>query len=259
MTTNTQSRCIGATGAQTLAVIDGLLKPTTDGACTARGPWGKRARELADRGVQILQRWRARAYGAFVNTDSLTIGEEKQVYTGMRIFELVKRLGTLKHYVWSGLDYSVRKGRYSPIHGGKARASDWVRAQSFIPATMVCMEMLQFPMLGPLSQREGGTYVFDPTPLPLISKDRVPMVTLADVKFFAQHMFDNRAATSAQELEVASDWVDWPYLVSTFTKREEWFGLWDSDDINLPLVYEKRHAPDGSTTWKENFTRWWSQ
>ena len=48
------------------------------------------------------------AYGAFVNTDSFTIGEAKEIYTGMRIFELTKQIGTLKHYVWSGLDYSFK-------------------------------------------------------------------------------------------------------------------------------------------------------
>ena len=44
------------------------------------------------------------AYGAFVNTDSFTIGEMKEVYYGIRIFEAAKQVKTLKHYVWSGLD-----------------------------------------------------------------------------------------------------------------------------------------------------------
>lgn len=44
------------------------------------------------------------AYGAFVNTDSFTIGEVKEVYYGIRIFEAAKQVKTLKHYVWSGLD-----------------------------------------------------------------------------------------------------------------------------------------------------------
>lgn len=47
-------------------------------------------------------------YGAFVNTDSFTIGEQKEIFTGIRIFELAKQTGTLKHYVWSGLDYSFK-------------------------------------------------------------------------------------------------------------------------------------------------------
>lgn len=51
-------------------------------------------------------------YGAFVNTDSFTIGEAKEIFTGIRIFELAKQTGTLKHYVWSGLDYSFKVSLY---------------------------------------------------------------------------------------------------------------------------------------------------
>lgn len=43
-------------------------------------------------------------YGAFVNTDSFTIGEEEETWTGIRIFELAKQAG-VKHYVWSSLEY----------------------------------------------------------------------------------------------------------------------------------------------------------
>ena len=51
------------------------------------------------------------AYGAFVNTDSFTIGDMKEVYYGIRIFEIAKQVKTLKHYVWSGLDnvFKVRQ------------------------------------------------------------------------------------------------------------------------------------------------------
>ena len=44
-------------------------------------------------------------YGAFVNTDGFTVGEKGETYLGMRIFELAKQTGTVKHYVWSSLDY----------------------------------------------------------------------------------------------------------------------------------------------------------
>ena len=44
------------------------------------------------------------AYGVYVNTDSFTIGQVKEVFVGMRIFELAKQAGTIKHYVWSSLD-----------------------------------------------------------------------------------------------------------------------------------------------------------
>ncbi|KAI9060817.1 NAD-P-binding protein [Trametes sanguinea] len=295
---------IGATGAQGLAVIDGLLKPAVDGTpspysirALTRDVESALAKDLAARGVELFQGSTDEfdkilvamdgIYGAFVNTDSFTIGEMKEVYTGMRIFELAKQIGTVKHFVWSGLDYSFKKGGYNPIyrcvhHDGKGRVSDWMRAQPSvisdddmswsILSTMVYMEMLttasHLPtrMLGPLNKREDGTYVFASP----IGGGHVPMVTLEDVGFFARYIFDHRESTSAQELEIASDWVDWPYLVSTFTKvtgkpavyvplsMEEWFGLWVQDDINMPLANEKK-APDGSTTWKENFTAWWSQ
>ena len=44
-------------------------------------------------------------YGVYVNTDSFTIGEEKEVFTGIRIFELAKQVPTIRHYVWSNLEY----------------------------------------------------------------------------------------------------------------------------------------------------------
>ncbi|OSC99633.1 NAD-P-binding protein [Trametes coccinea BRFM310] len=289
---------IGATGAQGLAVIDGFLKPAADGSpspysirALTRNIESARAQELAARGVELYEgstddlgkvlAAMAGIYGAFVNTDSFTIGEVKEVYTGMRIFELANKIGTVKHFVWSGLDYSFKKGGYNPTyrcvhHDGKGRVSDWMRAQPSvvsdsgmswsIMSTMVYMEMLRTPMLGPLKKKADGTYVFASP----IGSGHVPMVTLEDAGFFARHIFDHRETTSAQELEIASDWVDWPYLVATFTKvtgqpavylplsMEEWFGLWVQDDINMPLANEKK-APDGSTTWKENFMAWWSQ
>ena len=130
---------IGATGAQGLAVIDALLKPQADGSPTpyavralTRNPDHARAQELARKGVEVVKgkrtsvvHIRARsdkcltgsvqdfasivaalkgAYGAFVNTDTWTLSEAQEVFTGIRIFELAKEGGTMRHYVWSGLD-----------------------------------------------------------------------------------------------------------------------------------------------------------
>ena len=44
------------------------------------------------------------AYGAFVNTDTWTLSAAEEVFAGLRIFELAKEAGTVRHYVWSGLD-----------------------------------------------------------------------------------------------------------------------------------------------------------
>ena len=63
------------------------------------------------------------AYGAWVNTDGLTVGEAREIYAGMRIFELSKQVGTLRHYIWSNLDYSTKVGKFLTNRGGNANTS----------------------------------------------------------------------------------------------------------------------------------------
>ncbi len=117
-------------------------------------------------------------------------------------------------------------------------------------------------MFGPLKVRADGTHVFASP----VGTGHVPMIALPDLGFFARYIFDNRAATSREELEIASDWVDWDYLVKTFTKVtgkkaeylslpiDEWMDLFLGTD--RPLANDQRSG-DGTTTWRENFTRWW--
>lgn len=89
-------------------------------------------------------------YGAWVNTDGFTVPEIKEVYLGMRIFEEAKAAGTVRHYVYSSLDYAskvsfihlckwklltlLKKGKYQDIYkcehyDGKGRVADWMKAQ----------------------------------------------------------------------------------------------------------------------------------
>ena len=46
-------------------------------------------------------------YGAWVNTDGFTVGEQKEIYAGMKIFEIARIEGGVRHYIWSNLDYSL--------------------------------------------------------------------------------------------------------------------------------------------------------
>jgi hypothetical protein len=48
------------------------------------------------------------AYGVWVNTDGFTVGEAAEIYAGMRIFEIAKQVGTVRHFVYSNLDYSFK-------------------------------------------------------------------------------------------------------------------------------------------------------
>ena len=118
-------------------------------------------------------------------------------------------------------------------------------------------------MFAPLKQREDGTVVFA---LP-IGSGHIPMIALADIGFFARYAFDNRAATSGQELRVASDMVDSEYLRTTFeevTGRkaevipqtiDEWMNNFEG--VDRPLTTQSV-VGDASVTWRENFAAWWA-
>ncbi len=47
-------------------------------------------------------------WGVWNNTDGFTVGEAKEILAGMRIFELAKQAKTVRHYVWSNLDYASK-------------------------------------------------------------------------------------------------------------------------------------------------------
>jgi NmrA-like family len=55
-------------------------------------------------------------YGAWVNIDGFTVGEQREIYAGMRIFELAKQTKSLRHYVWSSLDYDLKVSESNPVH-----------------------------------------------------------------------------------------------------------------------------------------------
>jgi len=287
---------VGATGAQGLSVIDALLAPRSDGSpspysvrALTRNPGHGRAQQLANKGVEVVKgsfddfasvfAALHGAYGAWVNTDGFTVGEQKEIYCGMRIFEIAKRVGSVRHYVWSNLDYSLKKGGYNPDYhcghyDGKGRVAEWMKAQPSIVSdsdmswsvvtTGPYMNMLNIWMFGSLNIRPDGTHVFA-TP---IQKGHIPMIALSDLGWWARYTFDNRAATSTKDLEVASDWVDWDYLVRTFTKvtgkkavvvnqtLDEWFTNFPYSDY--PVAREHKKG-DGSVTWKENFSSFWRQ
>jgi NmrA-like family len=61
------------------------------------------------------------AYGTWVNIDGFTVGEQREIYAGMRIFELAKQTKSLRHYVWSSLNYSLKVSKLMQLTSGKIR------------------------------------------------------------------------------------------------------------------------------------------
>ncbi|TFY62991.1 hypothetical protein EVJ58_g3514 [Rhodofomes roseus] len=285
---------IGATGAQGLAVIDKLLASSDDGLpspysvrALSRDPGSRRAKELVSKGVEVVRgafddlasvrAALAGVYGAWVNTDGFTVGEQKEMWAGIRIFELAKQAG-VRHYIWRYLDYGFKLSSYDTTYNcehydGKGRVAEFMQAQPSVVTdtdmswTVITsgpyMEMLFNFMFGPYKKREDGTVVFA-TP---VGNGHVPMIALEDLGFFARYAFDNREITSAQDLEIATDKVGWEYLKATFEKvtgqRAEViyqsFDDWCKNfkNVDIPVANE-RPVGDGSTTWRQNFRAWWS-
>ncbi|KZT04509.1 NAD(P)-binding protein [Laetiporus sulphureus 93-53] len=283
---------IGATGAQGLAVINKLLAPCEDSSpspyavrALTRNPDSRRAKSLQARGIECVKGrfddFDAVAaalkgvYGAWINTDGFTVGEEKEVWCGIRIYELAKQAG-VRHYVWSSLDYASKLGNYNPLYkcehyDGKGRVADFLKSQPSVVSdtdlswTVVTsgpyMDMLYQLMFGPLKRRKDGTVVFA-TP---VGKGHVPMIALSDLGFWARYTFDHRASTSGADLQVASDWVSWEYLAETFERvtgqkveviyqdLDEWLDNFEGTD--RPVANER---PYGTTSWRQNFRAWWA-
>ncbi|KAI0085409.1 NAD(P)-binding protein [Irpex rosettiformis] len=286
---------LGATGAQGLGIINALLSPTSDGKpspysvrALTRNPSGARAQELAKKGCEVVQgsfdnfetvrSALEGCYGAWINTDGFTVGEQKEIYVGMRIFEIAKQTRSLRHYVWSNLDYAFKKGNYEEKYhcdhyDGKGRVADWLKAQPSdtsetgltwsAVSSGVYMQMLHNPLFGPVHKRADGTFVFASP----VGQGHVTMIALEDLGWWARYVFDHRVDTSAKDLEVASDIVDWNYLVSTFKavtgqkavflplSIDEWMNLFDGTD--KPVANERTFG-DGSTTWKDDFVAFWA-
>ena len=93
-------------------------------------------------------------WGVWANTDGFTVGEARETHAGMRIFEIAKSVKSVRHFVWSNLDYALKvrqrftraymrlpaneiclqKGGYDPKYkcehyDGKGRVADWLKAQ----------------------------------------------------------------------------------------------------------------------------------
>jgi hypothetical protein len=223
----------------------------------------------------------------------------REIYAGLRIFEIANATPSLRHYLWSGLPYmpKTRAGydpRYQAEHlNAKGRVTEFIKG---MPSTVsdtglswsvmntgVYMEMLevsvlfilpdhfiriltcpQTPFVGPFNVRADGTRVFASQ----MEDGTMSMMTLKDVGFWTRWIFDHRAETSGQDLNVASDMLDWDTLVATFTRvtgfpavhlrlaPEEWWSYFiDAETTPMASVAARG---DGSTTVKENYTRWWA-
>jgi NmrA-like family len=212
-------------------------------------------------------------WGAYINTDGFTVGEQAETYYGLRIFELAAHVPTLKHYVWSSLDYGLKKAGYRPEYhcghyDGKGRIADWLTTKPF--STQADAFKWTVFTNGPYAEMlyggnflpeivNDGTRVFA-APL---GNGHVPIITLPDLGYFARYIFDHPADTAGKNLELASDYLAWSDLAVAFTKVT---GL---PAIYQPVTYSQwiaahplKDAPVAvedprGMSFADNFRAWW--
>ncbi|KAJ7152494.1 NAD-P-binding protein [Mycena filopes] len=286
---------IGGTGAQGQAVIEGLLEPTATGdpspytvRALTRDPNSKQAKALSARGVECVTgsftdyaavgKALEGAYGVWVNTDGFTVGEMEEIYAGMRIYEVARTIPSLRHYVWSNLQYVLKNSGFDPEYSvdhlnAKGRVGEWLSVQPSAlgdeltwsqVTTGPYMDMLNGGLFSPLNVRKDGTVVFAAP----VEDGHVPMIALKDIGWWARWTFDHREAASGQELSIASERVHWEDLVATFTKVtgrpavfkrltiDEWFASFEAERLEDPIANAKKRG-DGSKTLRENTAAFW--
>ncbi|KAF8305359.1 NAD-P-binding protein [Clavulina sp. PMI_390] len=281
---------IGATGAQGTPIVKDLLKPCADGSpspykvrALTRNPEHRRAKELEALGAELVQgsftdfdsihRLFEGCYGAFVNTDSFTVGAAVEINAAFNIYEIAMH-HKLRHYVWSNLDYSLRLGGWDPMysvdhHNTKARFGEWMMAQpnpidgegmmwtSFTTAPY--MDMM-YAMFAPVIQDDGTRLWVSP----MGNGGMLPLAALDDLGWWGRWTFDNPSLSTGRDLALASQCVTMPEMVEIFHKvtglpvkyqpltMEEYFKLFNGKDV--PVAFDVK---DGKS-WESNFHAWWS-
>ena len=284
---------IGGTGAQGNAVVKALLQAGSDGVPSpyavrilTRNPDHPKVKaELTHPDIELMRgsftdldtvkRALEGVWGDYINTDGFTVGEQAETFLGLRIYELAACVPTLKHYVWSNLDYGLKKAGYrSEYHcghyDGKGRIGDWLTTKPFsvhpgdfkwtVFTNGPYAEMLYggnfLPQILP-----DGTRVFA-APL---GKGHVPIITLPDLGYFARYIFDNPAETAGKNIEVASDYLAWSDLAAAFTRAtglpahyqpvtfEQWLARHPLKD--KPVAVDDRSGT--GVSFADNFRAWW--
>jgi hypothetical protein len=279
---------IGATGAQGTPVVRELAK---DGryevVIFTRNASSERARALlelprvtavegnATHEKDIYDAFR-RVDGVYANLDGFVIGEIQETYWGLRMFEIAVELG-IQHYVWGSLDYLLKKAGFDSKYrcghyDAKGRVAEFVLHQK--PRSMAVsvltsgpyMEMLSEGMFAPHTLADGTLLFAHP-----MGSGKVPMIHLYDLGRYARWIFDHREESSGMDLEVATQDVQWPYLVECVERvtgkkavfedvsQAEYFAKYSGRSAMTPASWaqgEQGPALGGQTFW-ENFAGWW--
>lgn len=283
---------IGATGAQGLPVVRGLVR---DGKYSvlalSRDAGSPRARSLLDLGnVAILEgsfadeanlREGFRACdGAFVNIDGFNAGEKTEIYWAIRAYELALEEG-IKFFVYGNLDYTLKKAGYDSRfrtghYDGKGRIGEWILSQNRANEDRMAAALFT---TGPYMEMAFSSR----TPMTPAVEDgvltwRVPLgegavvhVALEDCAYYVRWLFDHPERANGMNLEVAVEHVRYADLAAAFervtghparyvdTSLDDYFGGPLKPVADMPAGYNADPKDKSTMSFRDNFTGFWNQ
>ncbi|KAM0255380.1 hypothetical protein ACHAQJ_005822 [Trichoderma viride] len=279
---------IGGTGAQGFAVVKALVeaKEPFIVRVLSRNPDSEYVRKAFKNFPQVeffkgsfmdfdsVERALQDCYGVFVNTDGFTVNEPDELWAGVRIFEIANTIPTLRHFVYSSIDYYLRltnfDHKYAAHHtNGKGRVHtylDGMTSPAHPDSKLVWSVLVTGPynedlMGGPCVPHiaADGTRVFR---FPL-GDGYFPFMTLQDCGAFALKMFQHPQEWSGKTLLGTSHFASGNDIAETLARVagvkaryepitvKEWVDTLPYANTPVSSMY-----PDGITV-GQNFSMWW--
>ncbi|RDW56779.1 NmrA family protein [Coleophoma cylindrospora] len=279
---------IGGTGAQGFAVVKALLeaKEPYTVRVLSRNPDSELVHRTFKSYPQVefakgsfmdfasVEKALEDCYGVYVNTDGFTVNEPDELWAGVRIFEVANTIPTLRHFVYSSVDYYLQLTNFNPKYAahhtnGKGRVHTYLQG---MPSPAHPSSQLAWTVLvtgvydedlvgGPLVPHiaADGTRVFRLA----LADGHLPLMTLKDCGAFALAIFQDRDAWSGKTLNAVSHFATGQEIAETLSRvagvkaryepipTEEWVNTLPYRNVPVASMY-----PDGITA-RQNFSMWW--
>lgn len=214
-------------------------------------------------------------HGINQRSKGYTVNEADELWAGVRIFEIANTIPTIRHFIYSSIDYYLRltnfNHKYAAHHtNGKGRVQTYLDGMTspahpdskLIWSTLITGVYNEDFMGGPCVPHKAadGGIVFR---LPL-ADGYIPLMTLKDCGAFALHMFQNPERWSGKTLVAASHFANGNELAETLSRvagvdaryeavsTDEWVNTLPFANEPMSTMY-----PDGITM-GDNFRMWWS-
>jgi hypothetical protein len=215
-------------------------------------------------------------YGVFANTNGFAIGQAKEIFWGIRMYEIAAGCG-VQHFVWGGLPYASKLGKFDPKYAighadGKAKVAQYLAAQPTSPTgwsvltSAMYLETLSEMLAPKPDPQDPGTLVFS---VPLGS-GHPPLIYLADLGRYARWIFDNPSKSIGLNLQVSTEDVSWDYLAKTLTEvtgrkavyrdvtLDEYFASGVFPNPEAKVGHSVDHDDATLLTYRENFSGFWN-